>query len=85
MVSLHNISIGIHVPHFRENSKYDLLEEVKVTPVNARQMIEREMKEASRSGASYIFVHFPYFKIEAEFTSERIEEGLQFLHNLQES
>ncbi|GEN51973.1 TIM barrel protein [Halobacillus faecis] len=78
------VSFGIHVPHFRENSKYDLLEEVKMEPTFARELFVKEVQEAARSGASYVLVHFPYFKGEAEFTNEKIEEGLQFLHHLQE-
>ncbi|CDQ18092.1 hypothetical protein SAMN05192559_102165 [Halobacillus karajensis] len=81
----HTITFGIHVPHFRHNSKYDLIEKVKVAPAIARKMFEAEVAEAVQSGATYILVHFPYFKGKAKSTHEKIEEGLQFLHNLQES
>ncbi|MYL47863.1 TIM barrel protein [Halobacillus litoralis] len=85
LVKENKVSFGIHVPHFRENSKYDLLEEVKMQPSLARELFVEEVQEAARSGASYVLVHFPYFKGETDYTLEKIEEGLQFLHHLQES
>lgn len=79
------VSFGIHVPHFRENSKYDLLEEVKMEPSAARKLFVEEVREAAQSGASYVLVHFPYFKGETEAVVEKIEEGLQFLKHLQDT
>lgn len=79
------VSFGIHAPHFRENSKYDLIEEVKMQPSLARELFIGEVQEAAKAGASYVLVHFPYFKGETKSPHRQIEEGLQFLHNLQET
>lgn len=85
MLDQHGGSFGIHAPLIRGNSKYDLIEEVTMSPQIARSLFEEEVKEVSEAGASYVLVHFPYFKGAGEVVNERIEEGLQFLHKLQET
>jgi sugar phosphate isomerase/epimerase len=78
------LSYGVHSPLFRSGSKYDLIQSVYVETEAAWQQLEREAERLSKAGASYILVHFPYFKGEvAADANELIEAGLQRLSALQ--
>ncbi|MGI8316048.1 TIM barrel protein [Halobacillus mangrovi] len=78
------VSFGVHSPLIRGNSKYDLIDEVVMSPVEARSNFEREVKELAELGAEYVLIHFPYFKSPPVSSIEStIEEGFQFLSDLQ--
>ncbi|QAS54099.1 TIM barrel protein [Halobacillus litoralis] len=81
----HGGSFGIHSPLLRGNSKYDLIEEVAMPPEKARKLFIEEAAELARAGADYMLVHFPYFNNTAIEPGKQIEEGLEFLHNVQET
>ncbi|KHE67534.1 TIM barrel protein [Halobacillus sp. BBL2006] len=79
------MSFGVHSPLIRGESKYDLIDEVVMTPQQARANFEKEVSELASLGAEYILVHFPYFKTSnIDSPKIKIEEGLQFLSRLQE-
>ncbi|ARI76973.1 TIM barrel protein [Halobacillus mangrovi] len=84
MTKARKVSFGVHSPLIRGSSKYDLIDEVVMSPVQARSNFEREVKELAQLGAEYVLVHFPYFKSPPVSSPEnKIEEGLQFLSDLQ--
>jgi sugar phosphate isomerase/epimerase len=78
-----NKSFGLHSPLFRNESKYDLIENVQFEPEKAWVQFETEVKRMAEDGAAYILVHFPYFQDESDDPNKKIEEGLQKLSRLQ--
>lgn len=81
----HLESFGIHSPLIRGRSKYDLIEHVAVDPEQAREAFEQEVARLAAHGAAYVLVHFPYFAGTSTSPSQKIEEGLKFLHRLKET
>ncbi len=80
-----NVTFGLHSPLYRNQSKYDLLEKIQYEPEQAWEQFESEVKYMSQLGATYILVHFPYFKEEKDIdTNKIIENGIKRLHLLQE-
>lgn len=80
-----NITLGIHSPLYRNHSKYDLIEKVQFEPEHAWIQFEKEVEYVASLGASYILVHFPYFKEESIMNvNDIIEEGLKRLRYLQD-
>jgi sugar phosphate isomerase/epimerase len=77
-------TFGLHSPLFRNESKYDLLEEFQYKTEQAWVQFEKEVKRLSACGAEYILVHFPYFQDEVSEPNALIEEGLKRLSVLQE-
>ncbi|MCA0969984.1 TIM barrel protein [Halobacillus litoralis] len=78
------VTFGVHSPLIRSGSKYDMIESVKMPIEKARQQFEEEVAYLAEVGASYVLVHFPYFKGPSADPFGRIEEGLTFLSHLQE-
>ncbi|WLD94292.1 TIM barrel protein [Alkalihalobacillus sp. AL-G] len=85
LVKENGVSFGLHSPLYRNQSKYDLLENVQFKPEQAWEQFEAEVERMSNLGAEYILVHFPYFKGgPVDNVNQIIEKGLQKLSSLQE-
>jgi sugar phosphate isomerase/epimerase len=76
-------SFGLHSPLLRNDSKYDLIENVFSDTEKAWIQFENEMKLIADAGGAYILVHFPYFKDKSHNPILQIEKGLQRLSDLQ--
>lgn len=80
-----HVSYGVHSPLFRNGSKYDLIQKVQIEPATAWEQLELEAERLAALDATYILVHFPYFKKEAEGNPNQIiESGLKKLSYLQQ-
>ncbi|TLS38872.1 sugar phosphate isomerase/epimerase family protein [Pseudalkalibacillus caeni] len=77
-------SLGIHLPLYRDNSKYDLIQEVSFTTEEAWAQLDAETKFLSGIGVEYVLVHFPYFteRVPGD-PSEIIEKGLRKISDIQ--
>jgi sugar phosphate isomerase/epimerase len=84
LIKSSNKSFGLHSPLFRNNSKYDLIENVQFEPEKAWIQFENEVKLMAEAGAAYILVHFPYFKGESSEPDKLIDKGLKKLSHLQD-
>ncbi|UOQ93828.1 sugar phosphate isomerase/epimerase [Halobacillus shinanisalinarum] len=79
-------SYGVHSPLIRGESKYDLISFISFDPRRAREQFEDEVRKLTQLGATYVLVHFPYFKAPDQVQrAEKIDEGLQFLSQLQQT
>lgn len=79
-----DMTLGIHSPLVRGESKYDLIDRVYYDSTLAWRQLEAEMARLVEVGVDYILVHFPYFHDVVSSDSNRmIENGLKKLQCLQ--
>ncbi|RNB84594.1 sugar phosphate isomerase/epimerase [Brevibacillus fluminis] len=80
------ITFGIHSPLLRTGSKYDLLESVFMDSALAWKQVEHECRMLQQLGATYLLVHFPYFKRGVPARGiELLEQGLDRLRSIQQA
>lgn len=78
-------TLGVHSPIFRGKSKYDLIEQVNYSPIEAYKNLQEDAKLAKFLGAKYLLVHFPYFGGQVQGDANQIiEEKLIDLKKLQD-
>lgn len=81
----HQLTFGVHSPLYRNQCKYDLLQNVHFKPEQAWNQLENEIVLLKELGADYVLVHFPYYKEEVNYdVNQDIKNGLVRLRNLQE-
>ncbi|WP_235601473.1 sugar phosphate isomerase/epimerase [Halobacillus sp. KGW1] len=78
-------TFGVHAPLLRGGSKYDLIEKVAMDPKDGRNRFKSDVEMVKEAGASYILVHFPYFKGSHNSPMQAMEEGISYLAELQKT
>jgi sugar phosphate isomerase/epimerase len=82
----HSLTLGIHSPLYRNQSKNDLLQGSPIEIERAWSQLEGEAKRLSALGAQYVLIHFPFFKSELspEEANESIKQGLVRIRQIQQ-